>query len=167
MKTLLTTAAIVAFSAAPTLAGFQSWSVEVDNDPFSKGSRVTVDYSSSMRSGVLIICDTAEHGLTVRAVPGFTFSEQMRGYEPLVEFAIDGERLLGQKGETGSVGDNLAAVETKLETSDAEKFVEAFAAARRQVAVKDGISDRPYLLSARGSTKAGAALVKCMERQAP
>jgi len=149
------------------MAGFQSWSVEVDNDPFSKGSRVTVDYMSSLRSGVLIICDTAEHGLSIRAIPGFTFTEQMRGYEPVMEFAIDGERLLGQKGVTGSVGDNLAAVETKLGSGDAEKFVDTFASAKRQVAVKDGISDRPYLLAARGSTKAGAALVKCMQRQTP
>ena len=37
--------------------------------------------------------------------------------------------------------------------------------AKRQIAVKDGISDRPYLLTASGSTKAGAALVKCMEGQ--
>jgi hypothetical protein len=52
-----------------------------------------------------------------------------------------------------------------LTVDNAWLFVDAFDGARKQVAIKDGISDRPHLLTAAGSSKAGAALVKCMEGQ--
>ncbi len=151
--------------ATSAYAGFESWSVESEDDPFSGGNRTTVDYSSSMRSGILILCDTAKPGLIVRAVPGFAFTDTLSGYTPELEFAIDGQRVLGQSGVVGAVGDNVAAAETTLSVANAETFVKAFAAAQKQIAIKDGISDRPHLLKARGSTKAGAALVKCMAGQ--
>jgi len=147
------------------MAGFDSWSAESEDDPFSGGNRTTVDYFSSSRSGVLIICDTAEPGLMVRAIPGFAFDDSLSGYTPEMEFAVDGTRVLGQSGRVGAVGDNVAAAETQLSKENSEAFVKAFAGAKKQVAIKDGISDRPFLLTARGSTKAGAALVRCMANQ--
>ncbi|MDB5524563.1 MAG: hypothetical protein JWM58_2326 [Rhizobium sp.] len=152
--------------AGPAAAGFNRWSSETEQDPFSGGKRVTVDYMSSIRSGVLIICDTKETGVMVRAIPGFVFEDTLSAATPEIEFAIDGVRILGQIGQTGAVGDNLAVAQTMLTKENAETFVAAFAGARKQVAVKDGISDRPYLLSARGSTKAGEDLVGCMNGQA-
>lgn len=151
--------------STPALAGFESWSVESEDDPFSGGNRTTVAYSSSMRSGVIIFCDTAKTGLSVRAVPGFAFEDSLNDITPELEFAIDGKRLLGQSGAVGAVGDNMAASETTLSVGNSEIFVVAFVAAQKQIAIKDGISDRPHLLKARGSTKAGAALVKCMAGQ--
>lgn len=118
-----------------------------------------------MRSGVIIFCDTAKQGLTVRAVPGFAFEESLNDITPELEFAIDGKRLVGQSGTVGTVADNLAASETALSVGNSETFVVAFFKAEKQIAIKDGISDRPHLLKARGSTKAGAALVKCMAGQ--
>lgn len=150
---------------SPALAGFNSWTTESEDDPFSGGNRTTVDYSNSMRSGVLIVCDTAEPGLMVRAVPGFAMDANLSDFQPEMEFAVDGKRILGQAGQVGAVGDNVAAAQTQLSKENAEIFVKAFAAAQKQIAIKDGISDRPFLLTARGSTKAGAALVKCMAGQ--
>jgi hypothetical protein len=158
--------AIFLTSAISASAGFDRWTSESEDDPFSGGNRTTVDYSTSVRSGVLIICDTAEPGLLVRAVPGFAFEAGLSDMKPEMEFAIDGSRVLGQAGRVGAVGDNVAAAETMLSKENSEAFVKAFAAAAKQIAIKDGISDRPFLLSARGSTKAGAALVKCMTEQA-
>lgn len=151
--------------ATPALAGFESWSVESEDDPFSGGNRTTVDYSNSMRSGVVIICDTAHPGLMIRAVPGFAMEASLSEFKPTMEFAIDGKRVLGQEGKVGAVGDNIATAETMLTKENSAAFVEAFAAAQKQIAIRDGISDRPFLLTARGSTKAGAALVKCMAGQ--
>lgn len=165
MRRLLASTAAVLMAAAPAMAGFGQWSVETEEDPFSGGKRVTVDYSSSIRSGVIIICDTSEAGLMVRAIPGYAFEPVLAGATPEIEFAFDGKRLLGQSGETGAVGDNLAASQTTLSKENSQAFVEAFAAAKKQIAIKDGISDRPHLLTARGSTKAGAALVECMKSQ--
>lgn len=127
---------------------------------------MTVTNMTSFRSGVLIICDSSEQGLTVRIIPGFAASAELVGFEPQVEFAIDEKRIFGQAGETGSVGDNLAISQTKLLPENAKIFVEAFATAKKQVAIRDGISDRPHLMTARGSTKSGADLVACMKKQA-
>lgn len=165
MRLVAPLCAILLGSAAPALAGFNSWTAESEDDPFSGGNRTTVSYASSERSGVLIVCDTAQQGLMVRAVPGFAFDSQLTGFVPELEFAVDGIRILGQTGQVGAVGDNLAAAETQLSKGNAEAFVRAFAAASKQVAIKDGISDRPFLLTARGSTKAGTALTKCMSGQ--
>lgn len=153
-------------SAVPAMAGFQIWSSEIEEDPFSGGKRVTVSFMSSPRSGVVVICDSAEKGLMVRAIPGYAYSDSLSGMSTEIEFAFDGKRLLGQAGETGAVGDNLAVSQTMLSKENAALFVEAFAGATKQVAIKDGMSDRPHLMTARGSTKAGAALVTCMKSQA-
>ena len=60
MRRVFITIASLALSYSAANAGFETWSVSVETDPFSKGQRVTVDYMSSIRSGVLIFCDTAE-----------------------------------------------------------------------------------------------------------
>ncbi len=161
----LTISLLFLAAASPAAAGFDRWSSQTEQDPFSGGKRVTVDYMSSLRSGVIIICDTKETGLMVRAIPGFIYNDLLASVTPQMEFAIDGVRILGQEAQTGAVGDNLAVAQTMLTKENAETFVAAFAGARKQVAIKDGISDRPYLLSARGSTKAGADLVACMDGQ--
>jgi len=165
MRLITGLCALVIISSVPAHAGFNSWSAESEDDPFSGGNRTTISYSNSARSGVLIICDTAEPGLMIRAVPGFAFEDSLAGFTPQMEFAIDGKKVLGQAGNVGAVGDNIAASETMLSNENSEVFVKAFAAAQKQIAIKDGISDRPFLLTARGSTKAGAALVKCMTSQ--
>ncbi|WP_274627591.1 hypothetical protein [Arvimicrobium flavum] len=145
-------------------ADFLRWSAEIENDPFSGGRKVLVNMST-IRSGVFIVCDTAEPGVRVRAVPGWAYVPDLALIEPTIEFAFDGERLLGAKGTTGAVGDNIAAAEVLLQGDQARQFVSAFASAQRQVAIKDGISDQPHLLKASGSTKAGEALVGCLDKQ--
>lgn len=165
MRTIAVAALAGAISVGPASAGLMQWTAETEEDPFSGGKRVTVDFMSSFRSGVVIICDSAESGLMVRAIPGFAFDSDIEGFTPEIEFAFDGQRLLGQSGETGAVGDNLAVAQTMLSSENARKFVAAFAAAKKQIAIRDGISDRPHLLTARGSTKSGEALVGCMDSQ--
>ncbi|GGE94114.1 hypothetical protein H1W37_05055 [Stappia taiwanensis] len=159
-------AILLAFSTFPGHAGFQRWGADVEADPFSNGVRVTVDYTSSARSGVLIICDTSEEGLMVRAIPGFSYDSSLMLIDPKIEFAFDGYRLFSQTGETGAVGDNLAVAQVTLTPVNARVFVAAFAAARKQIAIKDGISDRPHLMTARGSTRAGRTLASCLNKQA-
>jgi hypothetical protein len=149
----------------PAAAGFQQWSVETEDDPFSGGKRVTVNFMSSLRSGVLVICDTAESGVMFRIIPGFAYEATLDEVTPEIEFAIDGKRLLGQDGKTGAVGDNLAIAQVMLTKENSEAVIAAFSTAKKQIAIKDGISDRPHLLTARGSTKASASLLACMEKQ--
>lgn len=158
----LLASSIVAF---PSHAGFLAWSIEKESNPFSGGDSVVVSFSSSIRSGVIILCDTAEPGLRVRAIPGFDFDQRLTGFKPTLKFAFDGKLLFTAEGETGSVGNNLAASETKLLGEQAEQFVKAFAAAKKQIAIDDGIADKPHLLTAQGSTASGAAIVACIGKQ--
>lgn len=155
----------IACSHVPATADFQRWSVDREQDPFSGGEKVAVNYMSSMRSGVFVFCDTSERGLMVRAIPGFANEPQLAGLTPIIAFAFDGELLLSDVGQTGSVGDNLAISQVMLKPDNAQKFVDAFAKAKKQIAIKDGISDSPHLLKASGSTAAGESLVACMAKQ--
>jgi hypothetical protein len=152
-------------SVSGARAGFESWSAEVKDDPFSGGQSVMVTYMSSLRSGVLIFCDSTKDGLRVRAIPGFEFNSVLDAAKPTMEFAIDGKRVGYASASTGTVGENLAASEADLPAGLAANFIRAFMNAHRQVAVKDGISDRPLLLSASGSTRSGKALFACMQKQ--
>lgn len=157
--------AVLLAASLPAHAGFDSWTFETEEDPFSGGERVVVDYSASLRSGVLLMCDSAQKGFLIRVIPGYTFEQDMAGFEPEMEVAFDGQRVLGQAGETGSVGDNLAISQVMLTAENAALFVEGFKKASKQVAIKDGMSDRPHLMRARGSTKAGEALQGCLDKQ--
>ncbi|MBB3315093.1 hypothetical protein FHT77_000935 [Rhizobium sp. BK181] len=165
VRALLIASAIAVSSAAPGWAGFQNWSVKKEADPFSGGESVIVDFMTSFRSGVFVLCDSAKKGLVVRAIPGFAYDQRLSGFEPTLKFAFDGKFLFDAKGETGSVGDSLAASEVTLDGEQAKQFVEAFAAAKKQIAIDDGIADKPHLLTARGSTGSGAAIVACIAKQ--
>jgi hypothetical protein len=155
----------MALSTTSAFADFERWSVETEDDPFSGGQKIVVNYMSTLRSGVFIFCDSAQPGIKVRAVPGWNYVSDLEGFEPTMEFAFDGTKLLSARGATGAVGDNIAAAEVTLLGEQAEKFAQAFAAASKQVAIRDGISDQPHLLRASGSTKSGQALAKCIQKQ--
>lgn len=120
---------------------------------------------STIRSGVIIFCDTSEPGIEVRAIPGFDYVDKLATFIPQVAFAIDGKLLFDATGRTAQVGNNLAAVSIRLDGDRAKTFTKAFMKAKKQIAVKDGISDKPHLLTADGSTKAGKTLMGCVEAQ--
>lgn len=166
MRKTIYLAAVSLFSVVTSAnAGLLQWSAESEADPFTGGKKVTVDFMSTLRSGVVVFCDTSDVGIKVRAIPGFDYVDGLAGVSPTASFAIDGQKLLDADGSTGQVGNNLAAVDITLDGDKARQFVKAFAAAKKQVALKDGISDAPHLLTARGSTNAGKALAGCIEAQ--
>lgn len=151
------------FGVSAANAGFDRWTSEVRSDPFSGGEMVLVNLTTSMRSGVLLMCETAKSSIKVRAIPGYAFTPDMQGQSSVMEFAIDGHRLFSQGALVGSVGDNQVAIEAVISKGNALEFATKFAEAKEQIAIKDGISDRPYLLPARGSTASGAALLRCLQ----
>jgi len=162
-KTLLAST-VLSLVAFPALADFQRWSYETEKDPFSGGERVTVTHMTSVRSGVLLMCDTSDPGLIVRVIPGYV-TNGAAGKMGTIKFAVDGELLLENFAVMGEVGDSLATSETILSFDKSTQLVDAMAAARKQIAIDDGFSDRPHLLNARGSTKSGEALKRCMLKQ--
>jgi hypothetical protein len=147
-------------------ADFAAWGSSVENDPFSGDTKVTVDFLSSMNSGVLMICNTQRTGILVRTFSGLHFSDVPKGATTVLEFAIDGDRLLFQRGETIPIGNNFATAQVRLTRENSKALVSAFTKATRQIAIKDGISDGPFLLGTSGSLKAGSMLNECLNKQA-
>ncbi len=78
---------------------------------------------------------------------------------------MDGTPVGNYSGRTGAFGDNVAGVIVELNGENADKFIRAFIASKKQIAFKDGISDGPHLLKARGSTKAGHQMKLCLQGQ--
>ena len=152
-------------SVGVSQAGFREWSVDKEADLFSGGDSVSVGFMTSFRSGVMLLCDSAKEGLTIRSIPGFTYDARLEAFKPTLKFAFDGKFLFDAEGEVGAVGDNLAISQTQIKGEQAKEFVKAFAAAKKQIAISDGISDKPQLLTARGSTTAGPAIVSCIDKQ--
>ncbi|WP_046668018.1 hypothetical protein [Neorhizobium galegae] len=155
----------LALVASPARADFLSWGVETVNDPFSGGQKVQASYSSSMRSGVFIICDTSASGMEVRVLAGWEYTADIEGMEPKGRFAVDGKIVGEAEGRTGAFGQNIAGASFTLDQPTARLLAAAMAKATSQIAVQDGISDRPQLLKPRGSTKAGQALSACLGKQ--
>lgn len=167
IRTFVASAILIAAATTGAFADFNRWSSEVEKDPFSGGEKTSVDYSTSTRSGVSMYCDTAESGIEVRIAPGYVYTADMQQLKPVMEFAIDGTKLqfVPAPANVISVGDNLAAASLFLNKEQSITLVKAFADAKSQIAIKDGMSDRPHLLRASGSTKTGQAIVRCVEKQ--
>ena len=161
VKMRLFAAAIAALTATPVAAGFDRWTHEVEQDPFSGESSVTVSYSTSIRSGVIMFCGGGKPGITIRAVPGYEFTATLDGFEPAVAIAVDGKVVAETVGKIGVVGANLAAAEATFHRDQMLDLLKAFEGAVRQIAIRDGMSDRPFLLTARGSTAAARAMKAC------
>ena len=152
--------------AVPANAGFGRWSYKMESDPFSGGVRVTVDIVTSIQSAIYIWCDSAQTGASIRVVPGYAYTADMAGFVSLLEIAIDGKKITAQTGGVVSVGANFAAIDVVLDTAKANRFIDSFAGAKKQIAIKDGLTDKPHLLTGKGSAKAGVALMACMLKQA-
>lgn len=165
MKAFLTAAAMLFLGCCYSFAGMQEWTLEATSDPFSGGRKIEVNFSSSLRSGIFISCDTAESGFDVRAVAGWDYVSDLDEIMPWVKFAVDGEILFTAQGSASAFGANIAGVQILLGQYEALILAKAMKAARSQIALQDGISSKPHLLSARGSTKAGRALEECVRKQ--
>jgi hypothetical protein len=153
--------AAVVTSASAAQAGFDRWTVESEKDPFTGGTRVTVSLLTSIRSGVNMFCDSAYPGLTIRIVPGYAFEAGFKSASPSVRVAVDEQIVQEAVGQLASVGENFAAIEVNIVSYEARSLINAMMKAQKQIAIDDGFSDRPHLLTARGSTKAGEALQGC------
>ena len=152
--------------AGEAMAGFENWSVEASPDPFTGGAKVEVSYLANMRSGTFLICDSSKEGLELRVVAGWEYVDDLQGFKPTGKLAIDGKILFEVPGETGAFGSNVAGATFALARHHAEALAIAMEDATKQIAVQDGISDRPMLMKVRGSTKAGKALRECLVKQA-
>ena len=151
---------------SPAFAGFERWTIGREADPFSGGQKVMIDYSSSIRSGVFIECDSSEEGLEVRSLAGWDIDGSLIGTSAETSIAIDGSIVIeSSESMVGACGESIACTSAKLSKEKAKVFATAMVGAKKQVALKDGISDKPFLLRASGSTSAGQALLECLEKQ--
>ena len=146
-------------------AGFETWSAEVEEDPFSGGKNVEIGYSTSMRSGVFLSCNSSAKILTIKIITGWAYEPSLALISPEVEVMTDGKPIGKYSGRTGAFGDNVAGVIVELTGKNADRISQAFIASMTQIAFKDGISDRPHLLKAKGSTKTGHQMTLCLHGQ--
>lgn len=166
MKPILVAATILMSSINSANAGFRSWSYEIKQNPFSGGIDVAVLYSLTERTQVQVSCDSGKSGIKIVAIPGYEMTERMRSLRPKTRIAVDGEIILSEmEGNVRSFGANKAGIIIELTKKDAVALTNAFIAAQRQIAIEDGMSARPFLLSAKGSTAAAKKIKQCYDAQ--
>ena len=147
-------------------AGFQRWTASVKNNPFSGGKDVSVLYIVNANSQIQIVCDSAKQGIRMTVIPGYEASPAALSRSPTVRIAVDGEIILSKLvGMVNTFGANLAGVSVELTKSAADTMTAAFVSARRQIAIEDGMSNGPHLLTARGSTAAARKVQQCYRAQ--
>jgi len=147
-------------------AGFQRWSTEIKSNPFSGGKDIDVLFNASRTQQVQVTCNSSKSGIQFVAIPGFELPSSLAGEIVDVKIAVDGAIVVAdQKGVVSAFGANLAGVVIPLDKNSATKVTEAMINATRQIAISDGISTQPFLLNARGSTKAGKSLNECLAVQ--
>jgi hypothetical protein len=164
MKQILTAIALLA-SMSAAHADFERWSTEVADDPFNGGQNVTASYMDSLRSGVFIECNSSAGTIVFKVIAGWAYVADLAGFTPIVKYAVDGVVIdVAGVARAGAFGDNIAGIHVDLEPNEARKLVEAFVGAKKQIAIQDGISDQPHLLTARGSTSSGEKLLACINK---
>jgi len=148
------------------VAGFDRWSTEIESNPFSGGKDVNVLFVVSRSAQVQVRCDSTSSGLQIVAIPGFELPVDLQNEIVEIKLAVDGDVVVGdQSAVVSAFGANLAGVVIALNKNLSGSFTKAMITAKRQIAISDGISSKPFLLNARGSTKAGKALDQCLEVQ--
>lgn len=151
---------------SPAEAGFQRWTATVTSNPFSDGTNVSVLYNMNRRAQVQVRCDSGEQGIELVMIPGYEMSFGASAFRPTVRIAVDGEIILeGIRGEVSAYGANQAGVSITLQRADADVLTDAFVKALRQIAIEDGMSQEPLLLTARGSTAAARKVQQCYQAQ--
>ena len=158
-------AALVAFSASGVSAGFNSWSVEVEDDPFDNKGRMVLMNSDSLKTGLLIICEQETDGIFVRWASPYPYDQSSPPPEIPYKFALafdtgqrhDALAVAGRLG-TGGIGFDAPFI-----GEEAKAILRSFAAARSKIFIRIGEAD-PVSFSARGSTNAAnRALAYCFE----
>jgi hypothetical protein len=156
-------------SAGNAFAGWNKWSSEVKVDPFTKGEKVFLDFSLSRNSSLNIKCDTSKSGIEILAIPGWRGDQSTTARTPQIQLAIDGDLLFAGETVNTSVGlyggDYLVGISALLDPRQSVEFINRFARAKRQIAMNDGMSSGPMIATARGSTKSGKSLTKCLGKQ--
>jgi len=169
MKRTIATLALIAMTGATVTtadAGYRRWSSKATQNPFSGGMNVDILYVSGRRSQIQVGCKSNENGVKVTILAGWDYSPRLAAAKPKMRVAIDGSMLLdGIEGSIGSYGQNIAGMEYHLKGADARSFIGAISKAQRQIAIEDGASSSPHLLTARGSTKSASNLAKCYNAQ--
>ena len=160
---------LVLFAATSAEAGWKKWSSEVKTDPFTGGEKVFLGFSPSTNSSLSVKCDTSKTGIEVRSIPGWRGDNSLIDSKPTIKLAIDGDLLFIGQTITTSVGlyggDYLIGISAMLDQGQSEEFIARFVKAKRQIAMDDGMSTGPIITTARGSTKSGRALIKCLGKQ--
>lgn len=166
MKTKLLSLALLLVSMNSANAGFERWTASAKKNPFSGGVDVSVIYNVSRNSQVQVQCDSGKQGIKIVAIPGFEASADLLIFTPSIRFAVDGKIILTDVPAKVSVfGANLAGVAITLTKENADKFTDGLLSAKRQIALEDGISSKPFLLTARGSTAAARKIKQCYQAQ--
>ncbi|MEP2945906.1 MAG: hypothetical protein ABJN11_16060 [Lentilitoribacter sp.] len=163
---LLATALLFYLTTNIAYAGFERWTTTAKNNPFSGGVDVSVLYNVSRDAQVQVQCDSGEQGITIVAIPGYEVTGGVLSLEPAVNIAIDGEIILSDvKARISAFGANLVGIVIKLEKQNADKLTDGFLSAQSQIALDDGISTKPFLLTAKGSTSAAKKVKQCYQAQ--
>jgi hypothetical protein len=161
--------AAVLITVNSAYAGWNKWSSEVKKDPFTGGEKVFLGFSPSTNSSLSIKCDTSKTGIEVRSIPGWRGDDSLTDRQPTIKLAIDGDLLFTNQTIATSVGlyggDYLIGISAMLDQRQSQEFIARFVKAKRQIAMDDGMSTGPTITTARGSTKSGRALIKCLGKQ--
>jgi len=166
MRLFLLSVSLLIACVTTANAGFQRWSATVEKNPFSGGVDVSVLYLVSRDAQIQVRCDSGKQGITIVAIPGYEATADALAFEPSVRFAVDGDILLSDiPARVSSFGSNLAGVVIHLSKEKADRFTDGMLSARRQIAIEDGMSTKPFLLTARGSTAAARKVKQCYQAQ--
>lgn len=166
LKLITTTLAATVMMTSVAQAGFGRWTIETKRDPFAQSDKVTADYHLSRRSAVFIQCDTSKSGLTVKLIAGWRDDRgSVPGSVQTSAVAMDDKIVLNFVSQGATFGNLIAGVYAELSAEDSDKLIDAMINARQSMGFKDGISNGPLLVKARGSTKAGQSLQTCLSKQ--
>ena len=157
--------ALVAYSTSITtsIAGIDSWTSVSQEDSFTNGKIVQVEYIYKYGTGqIKIVCGDDYSGLLISMLNGEAFGSPNLEEWPSLSVAVD-ESVIFKRSPVNQEPYQISGIPTFLLTKeDSIKLASAFLTATKQIALKNESNKATMLLSSNGSAKVGKQLLDCL-----
>ena len=161
--------AIGLLAATPSaFAGYQEWTVEIDEDPFDNLGSLAMSYFEDSSGALLVLCEQDSDAIIFRLGIAYSIDEEGVTDRPL-SFGIIIDKFESHLGfaRASVIGENTVAIDFPLEGESALRLLEEMRDGQSKIYIKLADGD-PASYPLRGSTRAATkAISYCFEGDQP
>ncbi|WP_180897742.1 hypothetical protein [Martelella soudanensis] len=154
----MTTAGLIAATPC-AFAGYQEWTVEIDEDPFDNKGSLAMSYFEDASGALLVLCEEGSNAIIFRLGISYSIGTDGITDRPL-SFGIIIDKFESHLGfaRASVIGENTVAIDFPLEDEPALRLLEEMRDGQSKIYVKLADGD-PVSYPLRGSTRAATKAI--------